>query len=46
MIGWKKKSQQESIFPLLETLWVISSDGIKNIKTLMNSAAKIAPLES
>lgn len=46
MIGWKDRSQQESIFPLLDTVWAIGWDGIKNIKTLMNSAEKIAPLES
>ena len=45
LIGWKDKSKQESIFPLLNKLWIILEDGTKNIQSLIDSATKLSLLE-
>ncbi|MEI8097172.1 MAG: hypothetical protein WCG73_03645 [Candidatus Moraniibacteriota bacterium] len=45
IIGWKDKSEQESIFPLLNKLWIILEDGVKNVKSLIDSATKLSLLE-
>jgi hypothetical protein len=46
IIGWKYTSKQESIFPLLDKLWIILEDGTENIKTLLDSATKLSLIES
>ncbi len=45
MIGWKNISQKQSIFPLLDTLWVILDNSVANVTTLVDSASKLTPLE-
>jgi len=44
IIGWKYTSEQESIFPLLNKLWVILGDGVDNAKILIDSATKLSLL--
>jgi hypothetical protein len=46
IIGWKYASKQESIFPLLDKLWIILEDGTENIKTLLDSATKLSLIEN
>lgn len=45
ILWWKKNSETESIFPLLDTLWDIGENGKENIETLVASLSKIAPPE-
>ncbi len=43
ILGWKNISETESIFPLLDQLWIIGEDGKENIKSLADSIFKIVP---
>jgi hypothetical protein len=37
ILGWKKISQQESIFPLLDELWEIAENARDSIDTIIQS---------
>jgi len=37
ILNWKNVSQTESIFPLLDIVWVLGENGEKSLKTLANS---------